>query len=156
MRELQQQREEQQKKKEERQRLEREYKVQFNDYLPGGSPKAAVASQPNLADKPIVMRKHDPNSKPPKIEQQLGNFSQFDRTLIKEKAVELRKKYNKGKIIHEEFDREWANLKKQYPGDLETDLVDNTPNLSHKDSPSYPPVIQPELPTSPEKPEIGE
>ena len=50
------------------------------------------------------MKKHDPNSKPPKIEPVLGNFSQFDRNLIKEKAMELKKKFSKGKIIHEEFE----------------------------------------------------
>ena len=63
------------------------------------------------------MKKADPNSKPPKREPVMGNFSQFDKNLIKSKVIELRTKFKRGKIIFEEFERELNNFKKQYPGD---------------------------------------
>jgi len=47
------------------------------------------------------MKKIDPNSKPPKIERAMGNYSQFDKTLIKNKVIELKTKFKKGKIIYE-------------------------------------------------------
>jgi hypothetical protein len=47
------------------------------------------------------MKKVDPNSKPPKIEQVMGNYSQFDSNLIKSKAIEIKSKYKKGKISFE-------------------------------------------------------
>ena len=37
-------------------------------------------------EKPLVMKKSDPNSKPPKVEM-MGNFSQFDKNLIKSKVI---------------------------------------------------------------------
>ena len=92
------------------------------------------------------MKKHDPNSKPPKIEPVLGNFSQFDRNLIKEKAVELKKKFSKGKIIREEFEGEMSKLRKQYPGDLDADLCENTPISAQTQQP-----LAKDAPGSPER-----
>ena len=46
------------------------------------------------------MRKKDPNSSPPKIDRVMGNFSQFDKNLIKSKVIELKTKQKKGKINH--------------------------------------------------------
>jgi archaellum component FlaC len=65
------------------------------------------------------MRKSDPNSRPPKVEPMMGNFSQFDKNLIRSKVIELKSKYKKGKIIYEEYERELNNFRKQYPGDLD-------------------------------------
>ena len=44
------------------------------------------------------MKRVDPNSKPPKIEPALGNFSQFDKGLIKSKIIELKTKFKRGKV----------------------------------------------------------
>ena len=63
----------------------------FNDYQP-----QAKASQ---EEKPLIMKKNDPNSKPPKLDPAVGNFSQFDKGLIRSKVIELKMKYKKGKII---------------------------------------------------------
>jgi hypothetical protein len=46
------------------------------------------------------MKKADPNSKQPKIELTVGNYSQFDANLIRSKAIEMKNKYKKGKIIY--------------------------------------------------------
>ena len=37
--------------------------------------------------KPIAIKKSDPNSQPPKVVATLGNYSQFDKNLIKEKVT---------------------------------------------------------------------
>lgn len=47
----------------------------------------------------------------------MGNYSQFDKNLIKSKVIELRVKFKKGKINFEEYEREFSNFQKQYPGD---------------------------------------
>ena len=47
-----------------------------------------------------MMKKADPNSVPPKREGTAGNYSQFDKNLIKSKVIELRTKFKKGKIIY--------------------------------------------------------
>lgn len=52
-------------------------KGQYYDFFPASKQE----------EKPIVMKKTDPNSKPPKIEQVMGNYSQFDSNLIKSKAI---------------------------------------------------------------------
>ena len=65
------------------------------------------------------MKRSDPNNRPPKIEQGLGNYSQFDKNLIKSKLIQLKSKFKKGKIIYEEYQRERNNLRKQYPGNIE-------------------------------------
>ena len=101
-----------------------------------------------------MMKKHDPNSKPPKIDSNMGNFSQFDKTLLREKAVELRKKFNRGKIIHEEFEREWNNLKKQYPGDFEADMTEGTPNPSYPLNPNRDPSQLPVRETTDSPPRV--
>ena len=62
------------------------------------------------------MKRADPNSRPPKVEPIMGNFSQFDKNLIKSKIIELKTKFKKGKVNFEEYEREFGNLKKQYPG----------------------------------------
>lgn len=49
------------------------------------------------------MKKSDPNSRPPRVEPIMGNYSQFDKNLIKSKVIELRMKFKKGKIIYEEY-----------------------------------------------------
>jgi hypothetical protein len=67
-------------------------KGQFYDFLP-----APTKAEP---EKPMV-KKTDPNSKPPKVEVVMGNFSQFDSSLIKSKAIEIKSKYKKGKITYE-------------------------------------------------------
>jgi hypothetical protein len=54
----------------------------------------------------------------------MGNYSQFDKNLIKSKVIELRTKFKKGKIIFEEYERELNNFKKQYPGDFNELLED--------------------------------
>jgi hypothetical protein len=92
-------------------------KGQFFDFLP--------APAKNEPEKPIV-KKIDPNSKPPKIEIQMGNYSQFDSNLIRSKAIEIKSKYKKGKITFEECERELNNLRKQYNGNLDDLLSDNT------------------------------
>lgn len=69
------------------------FKGQFYDFLP------APKQEP---EKPIIMKKADPNSKPPKIQPVMGNYSQFDSNLIKSKATEIKNKYKKGKISYEE------------------------------------------------------
>lgn len=65
------------------------------------------------------MKKSDPNNRPPKIEPTMGNYSQFDKNLIKSKLIQLKSKFKKGKIIYEEYEREKNNLRKQYPGDID-------------------------------------
>ena len=47
------------------------------------------------------MKRVDPNSKPPKIEATIGNYSQFDPNLIKSKIIELKAKYKRGKVNFE-------------------------------------------------------
>lgn len=75
-------------------------KVQHYDFLPGSNPvQKAEVERP--IDKPQVMRRADPNQKPPKIEPIVGNFSQFDTKLIQEKATEITAKFKRGKIIYE-------------------------------------------------------
>ena len=69
-----------------------------------------------VKEKPLIMKRADPNSKPPKVEAIMGNFSQFDKNLIKSKIIELKTKFKKGKVNFEEYERELGNLKKQYPG----------------------------------------
>ena len=64
----------------------------FNDYQP-----TSKATE----EKPLIMKKNDPNSKPPKLDPSIGNFSQFDKSLIRSKVIELKMKYKKGKIIFE-------------------------------------------------------
>lgn len=86
------------------------------------------------------MKKNDPNSKPPKIEPLMGNFSQFDRNLIKSKVIELRMKFKKGKVIYEEYERELNNLRKQYAGDFEELLEDDN---KKEPSPPYQKVESP-------------
>ena len=49
------------------------------------------------------MKKADPNSKPPKVEITMGNYSQFDKNLIKSKIIEIKAKFKRGKIIFEEY-----------------------------------------------------
>lgn len=91
---LEEQRLEHERQRKLREREEKEIKIaNFDNYLP--QPKVEVA------EKPLVMKKADPNSKPPKINPIMGNYSQFDKNLIKNKVLQLRTKYNKGKIIHE-------------------------------------------------------
>jgi hypothetical protein len=58
----------------------------------------------------------------------MGNFSQFDSALIKSKAIEIKSRYRKGKIIYEEYERELNNLKKQYPGNFDELLEENVSN----------------------------
>ena len=65
-------------------------KGQFYDFLPAAK---------NEVEKPIV-KKTDPNKGPPKVEQMVGNYSQFDSGLIKSKAIEIKSKYKKGKITY--------------------------------------------------------
>lgn len=94
------QKQEQQKIKEQREREKKEMKVQHYDFLPGSNPvQKAEVERP--IDKPQVMRRADPNQKPPKIEPIVGNFSQFDTKLIQEKATEITAKFKRGKIIYE-------------------------------------------------------
>lgn len=46
------------------------------------------------------MKKVDPNSKPPKLEPTVGNYSQFDKNLIKSKIIEIKAKFRRGKVIY--------------------------------------------------------
>jgi hypothetical protein len=104
-------------------------KGQHYDFLPAAK---------NEPEKPIV-KKTDPNSRPPKVEQ-MGNYSQFDSTLIKSKAIEIKSKYKKGKITFEECEREINNLKKQYLGDFDALLTENTSDNREKEPASEQPV----------------
>ena len=49
------------------------------------------------------MKKADPNSTPPKKQAVMGNYSQFDKNLIKSKVEELKLKFKKGKVNFEEY-----------------------------------------------------
>lgn len=65
------------------------------------------------------MKRSDPNGQPPKIQPTMGNYSQFDKGLVRSKLIELKSKYKKGKIDYEEYQIEFNKLRKQYPGDID-------------------------------------
>lgn len=53
-----------------------------------------------VKEKPLIMKKADPNGKAPVAQPIVGNYSQFDKNLVTSKVIELRTKYKKGKIIY--------------------------------------------------------
>lgn len=67
------------------------------------APQVQAVKVEQVKEKPLVMKRVDPNSTPPKIKPIMGNYSQFDKNLIKSKIIELKAKYKRGKVNFEEY-----------------------------------------------------
>ena len=126
---MEEQRLAQERLKKERLREERERKVEvYADFRPVAAVKGEVV------EKPLIMKRADPNNRQPRVEV-MGNFSQFDKNLIRSKVIELKSKFKKGKIIYEEYERELNNFRKHYPGDFEEIMEEESGYAKKENSP---------------------
>lgn len=94
----------------EKEKYKQEYNENFNNYVPNAATPGAAKSPEHYAvdQEPFKKKKRDPNGDFPKYT--IDNQSGGDLNFMKMQVSELKMKLGKGRISHEEYERDIKKL----------------------------------------------